>query len=185
MNYLKKNISKQQFCHQLCSGKTQREAAARNSTQVGIHPSGDVTWLWQAGGAGRKDGGSWCAHSRRGEGKMRILPRKELKLILSGGTFALHLHVRFGCPWHRAAAANSEPNAGPGTTTAAAALIIFSSTSAHLRISKRRLLVRSWLRIGVVCLSEIRLSSPPRAFSPREAVVPAPLPWPPVFGKFS
>lgn len=31
--------------------------------------AGDVTGLWLAGGAGRKDGGSWGAAIRRGEGK--------------------------------------------------------------------------------------------------------------------
>lgn len=179
------------YHHTCCVQVTQRVSeaaaavAARNSTQVGIHPSRDVTRLWQAGGAGRKDGGSWCAHSRRREGKMWISPWEKPKSDAPHAEFVLHLSACFGWPWQRASSANSEPNAGLGTTTAAAALIIFSSTSAHLRISKRRLLVRSWLRIGVVRLLEIRLSSPPKAFSPRGAVVLHPSPWTSVFWKFS
>lgn len=38
----------------------------------GSHPCRDVTGLWQAGGAGRKDGGSWGAAIRRGKGKIPI-----------------------------------------------------------------------------------------------------------------
>lgn len=48
-----------------------------NGAKLGIHPCGDVTGLWQAGGAGRKDGGSWWAPIRRGEGKKRNFTAKQ------------------------------------------------------------------------------------------------------------
>lgn len=114
---------------------TEHQSRILNRTKLGIHPCGDVTGLWQAGGAGRKDGGSWGAAIRRGKGKMTISSRNKLPR----GPLALEFCVAFDsvclCILMSTGVIKFEENPGLSTTTAASALIIFSSTSAHLWIS--------------------------------------------------